>query len=321
MPAKLTYEFVKNAFEHKGWELLQDYYINARTKMLCRCSNGHVISIRWNDFQQNRTKSNGCAICGGVKKHSYEEVAKIIDERGFVLLSGSYENNKQKLECRCKICGSVFFMKFNDITQGKRCTKCYPKAVGCNNPSWKGGVTELNKPLYDTYANKLSKYHKVYKIKEVINSNVLSLLGVECNNCGVIFVPSRSNVKHRIDSINGKTTGSNYFYCSESCKNKCSVFKQHKYPRWLSKNKYIRRDQSNWAKIVKKRDNYTCQICGISSKKLVAHHVKPVATNPIESLDIDNGITLCDNCHKKIHKLSWCTLSYLRKCSRGNNET
>jgi len=57
-----------------------------------------------------------------------------------------------------------------------------------------------------------------------------------------------------------------------------------------------------WRKAVFERDNYTCVICGSKNVKLNAHHKKPWAEYKNERFDINNGITLCVKCHKKIHK-------------------
>ncbi len=46
-----------------------------------------------------------------------------------------------------------------------------------------------------------------------------------------------------------------------------------------------------------KIDNYTCQMCG-TKEKLVVHH-KTYAR--IFNEDMDDLITLCDPCHKKVH--------------------
>lgn len=57
-----------------------------------------------------------------------------------------------------------------------------------------------------------------------------------------------------------------------------------------------------------KRDNYTCQECNINlllSKEhfqLHAHHIIPKAEAPELTLDEENIITLCENCHKNIHR-------------------
>lgn len=52
-----------------------------------------------------------------------------------------------------------------------------------------------------------------------------------------------------------------------------------------------------WRKAVFKRDNWTCQGCEIRGGSLRAHHKKPWSTHPELRYEIDNGITLCKDCH------------------------
>jgi len=61
-------------------------------------------------------------------------------------------------------------------------------------------------------------------------------------------------------------------------------------------------EYNDWRKAVYKRDNWTCQMCGIKQKHPVAHHLKPFNDYMELRFEIDNGITLCRSCHKKIHK-------------------
>lgn len=58
-----------------------------------------------------------------------------------------------------------------------------------------------------------------------------------------------------------------------------------------------------WRQSVFARDNYTCQKCEDRGGKLRPHHIHNFADYPELRLAIDNGITLCDNCHKKFHKI------------------
>ena len=56
---------------------------------------------------------------------------------------------------------------------------------------------------------------------------------------------------------------------------------------------------SDWRKKVFQRDNYTCQECGQFGGWLNADHIKPFAYFPELRFDVDNGRTLCRECHKK----------------------
>lgn len=53
-----------------------------------------------------------------------------------------------------------------------------------------------------------------------------------------------------------------------------------------------------WRISVFQRDNYTCKICTKKGGKLNADHIKPFSLYPELRLDINNGRTLCIDCHK-----------------------
>ena len=55
-----------------------------------------------------------------------------------------------------------------------------------------------------------------------------------------------------------------------------------------------------WREAVFKRDNYQCIWGGKEhGNKLNADHIKPFSQYPELRFAIDNGRTLCENCHKK----------------------
>lgn len=64
-----------------------------------------------------------------------------------------------------------------------------------------------------------------------------------------------------------------------------------------------RKEYSAWRTSVYERDGYTCQECGKKGNEtdgyLNAHHIKKYSEQPDLMLDINNGITLCQKCHKK----------------------
>lgn len=54
-----------------------------------------------------------------------------------------------------------------------------------------------------------------------------------------------------------------------------------------------------WRKAVFERDNYTCVWCGQRGGRLNADHIKSWRDYPELRYAIDNGRTLCTDCHKK----------------------
>jgi len=71
-------------------------------------------------------------------------------------------------------------------------------------------------------------------------------------------------------------------------------------------NKLIRNGHQfrSWRKAVFERDNYICQDCGAKSGKdekvyLEAHHIKSFSIYENLRFEVNNGRTLCKECHRK----------------------
>lgn len=94
-----------------------------------------------------------------------------------------------------------------------------------------------------------------------------------CEECGMIYINNNQSK-----------------YCKECQANK-------------DKDKRKSRDYINWRNEVFTRDDYICQYCGDNSGgNLNAHHMNSYDEHISDRYDINNGITLCEDCHNKFHK-------------------
>lgn len=64
-----------------------------------------------------------------------------------------------------------------------------------------------------------------------------------------------------------------------------------------------------FVKTVMERDEYTCQVCYKTGGSLAVHHLNGYNWDIQNRYNPNNGITLCESCHKDFHKLY----------GRGNN--
>lgn len=58
-----------------------------------------------------------------------------------------------------------------------------------------------------------------------------------------------------------------------------------------------------WADHVRRRDHFTCVICGRKGVAVNSHHLNAWASFPDERYDVDNGVCLCQDCHNEFHEI------------------
>jgi len=107
---------------------------------------------------------------------------------------------------------------------------------------------------------------------------------IDCLHCGLRFETVPSKIGERK-------------YCSKTCHLLASEPK-------IKDLRYYRDSQAykEWRLDIYKRDGFKCQACGQVGKDLRAHHIIPVSQSVEKMFQIDNGITLCETCHKQVHK-------------------
>lgn len=150
----------------------------------------------------------------------------------------------------------------------------------------------------------------------------------ECLYCGKEFEDYKSHIKRRRfccltcfnkwHNSNGKKLGfkkghPRYKNSGEFNSEKTKGEKNVNWNGGISKIKKTKRqyemfsiEYKQWRSKVFERDNWTCQTCGKRSKSgegiiLNAHHIKKWNDYPELRLDINNGVTLCTECHLLTH--------------------
>ena len=152
--------------------------------------------------------------------------------------------------------------------------------------------------LFNTYEPQLTTDEQVF--------NSEGLLGVHCYYCNKKYIPTLGEVTSRMTALKTLNQGERHIYCSDGCKKSCPTFKKMMYPGGHGATGTSREMQASFRKMILERDNWECQTCGAVDKPLHAHHIEAYRTE-YDSMHEENGITLCKDCHKKVHKQKGCS--------------
>jgi len=159
--------------------------------------------------------------------------------------------------------------------------------------------------LKELYINQKLSSQECAKILNCSRTPVLRSL----KEYGIKIKPKKFQKGHPIYAGIEKTQfkkGNHYNIATEFKKGQ---FAKGKHPFWKGgiSSLYDKIKQTDkyklWRDEIYKRDYWTCQICGKHCKKgdIIAHHIKGFSEYPGLRFDVNNGITLCRNCHAKIH--------------------
>ena len=130
MSKKLLIEDMRKIANERRGRCLSDIYVNAGTKLVWECAEGH----QWEAIPSSIKSGRWCRICGikkrvEARKLSIAEMQRIAAERGGKCLSETYVNSKTKLWWQCAE-GHQWSAKPNSIKNGCWCPYCTGNVKG-----------------------------------------------------------------------------------------------------------------------------------------------------------------------------------------------
>ena len=216
------------------------------------------------------------------KKKTHEQFIQELNEiQPNIEVLGTYINTNTPILCRCKIDNHVWYPRPKHLLSNHGCPKCSTnKNSKRRTKTNEDFINEFNEKFPNSNIEILSEYVGVYdyiKCRCLLDDNIWEI------------------TPHNLLKGRG---------CPECAKRN---FQGENNPRWnptiTDEEREIGRNYSDykeWRESVFKRDNYTCQVTG-KQGRLVAHHLYSYDINKEKRLDIDNGITILEEIHRKFH--------------------
>lgn len=274
---------------------------NSYIKLKIQCSCNNEFYKNFIDFKASKQ----CQICGANKKIksrrlTLNQVINRFDEYGLQYISGEYLNFDSKIVVKCSNCENEMITTLrtakNAYTNGNVlvCDTCKNNKL---RDYFKTDFDMIKKEYEDNNCILLSKQEDYKNAWSKLK--FIAKCGHEHTSSFQVFKDSKHHMcpKCAIDMNSGENAYNwNGGYDNEKIKfRKTYEFK-------------------SFVKNVFKRDNYTCQCCHIKSQNqksiiLNAHHLDGYNWCEEKRVDVDNGITLCKECHDKFHNIY----------GRGNN--
>lgn len=278
---------------------------------LCKCSCGYERKVRADRLKEIK---NTCIKC---KTYNLKNLTNTV--RGNYFVKATIDNNNYSYECYCTKCNlKVVKTHKNLLTNPKMCVCTRKKAKHIKK--------------FKLHYKKITSKYKSINLKKASIEKLNKYIGKKYNRLTIIKIINKTFVQTRctcgkvtkpllLSSVIKGTPKSCGCLKVEKCKNRSG--KNH--PNWkggvYSTSEKIRRSTKykKWRNMVLIRDNYTCKKCEIrnvstlngtktlsynskmTNKILIAHHLLAFKTNKKLRLNIDNGITLCTDCHNNFH--------------------
>lgn len=215
----------------------------------------------------------------------------------------------------CDYCGKEYSMKWEVYKRIHRksaidkdcCEECLQKKAKDAVDKKYGGFSEM---FFSANDRRVSTNLERYGVENVFAADSVkdSIIKTNLAKYGVQYNQECRSVREKTEAT-----------CMEryGVKNYVELFRgkfiKENSPSWKGGTEHNNAERATfeyaqWRKAVFHRDNHTCQCCGRRSHKgatleINAHHIANWKDNEALRYDVDNGATLCVDCHTLFHKI------------------
>ncbi len=231
-----------------------------------------------------------------MRRKTHEEFIKEMKEKQpDIEVLSEYESATKKVDCKCRECNNEWRATPDSLIHNHGCPECSKRKRG-----------DKRRKTTEQFIEELNKINPNIEVIGEYKGAREPIL-VKCKIDGHKWSPIAYSL---IDKNNRGCPQCGVKSISEHMKIRMKgLFVGEKNPNWnpnlTDEERNEKRDTQehvNWRNEVFKRDDYTCQCCGKRGGKLNAHHIFSFKKYIDLRLDINNGITLCKECHKRFHK-------------------
>ena len=203
-----------------------------------------------------------------VSIYNLDEVREIYEDAGAKFLDDFYVNQGYKHRYICT-CGREAVGTVSSFRKGHRCNGC-------------GQEKTASKKRYD-----------INYVKDFFESRGYKLLSTE-------YKGAKEKYEYICDCGRPDWKTMYNFKVGKRCR-KCRAEKLRG-PDFDETERDFRKSSAyrKWRKTVLERDYYECQECS-ETENLHVHHIVPYSMTKKLRTEEDNGMTLCEDCHKEIH--------------------
>lgn len=208
-------------------------------------------------------------------EHFLKEVYELVKNE-YTFLE-KYEKAHKQIKVKHNVCDFEYYVKPTNFLQGNRCPVCSGNFK--NAEIFKKEVKELVGDEYSVLEDYKRKRHKILfkhnKCGTVFKKYPETfLIGQRCPKCGLERRSKENHYRYN-PQLTDEQRKSRDFYNDEI---------------------------SKWRKKIYARDGYICKNCNGKNLKLNAHHLYSWDLNEDKRFSLDNGVTLCEECHRNFHK-------------------